>query len=518
MKSRTTTTISSSPTNQTPKRIAALVGACHLVVAVVHGGPVAVPDVPAYLSVAQWVHGGTLPPDLAFHPGYGFLLSPFGFLSGSNLHLIALVANSILAVCAVLLSATLCRRLGGSERLVTMVALVAAFHPSLTAASRIGWPETALVVFVLGTALYVDTQRWIAAGIVAGVAVSFHPRAIVLLIAVFWVAFSETRILIALKGALIGLLPTGLMMWVTHTWPSARLEAAQHLGEGPNPVATIAGQWLVLGAGTGGLAVVALVAAVPSLRTRSTSASVRFVVLSAIGMLVLGGWVLAGSDRADTLFYSRYIGPWAVPLTILGLVAVERRVLSRRLTAIVVAVTAATLGLLLSQTGSVTESSRRIMTLDLGAIWAMLGERLVLVGLAAFLIVAVTAVASRRGVFVPLAVLFLVAVPSTVVNHRHLHSVGRIAEGQAATAQLIPEATNCLSHDQSAKSYALWLYRLELPRVLHRRVDLSKGQAPCDQYVIADVGLTTDCAAVKLLAKEPRANWGLWLYPTKGCD
>ena len=41
---------------------------------------------------------------------------------------------------------------------------------------------------------------------------------------------------------------------------------------------------------------------------------------------------MAGSDRVDTILYGRYIGLWAIPLSILGLVAISRGELTRRMT------------------------------------------------------------------------------------------------------------------------------------------------------------------------------------------
>ena len=47
----------------------------HLITAMAAGGPVAVPDVPAYLGIAQWVGGdGLAPESIPFQPGYGLLL------------------------------------------------------------------------------------------------------------------------------------------------------------------------------------------------------------------------------------------------------------------------------------------------------------------------------------------------------------------------------------------------------------------------------------------------------------
>ena len=477
----------------------------------------AVPDVPAYLSVSQWLHGGLAPSGLAFHPGYGFILSPFGFLSGPTLHLAALVVNAVLAGGAVVLSAALCRRLGGTRRLQNIAAIVALVHPSLTAASRIGWPETALVVVLLVVALLADKTHWLTAGVAAGLSVSLHPRAIVIVVAVLLAASLQKKIFAAGSGVVIGFVPTVAMIWVSDAWPSDRLEAAGNLGDGVSPTATIAGQWLALGAGTGGLALLGISAVWSNHRIRRASPSVTVIASSAVAMLILGGWVLAGSDRIDTLMYSRYIGPWAVPLTVLGLATVNRKALSWWFISVVAALTGTSVWLSLSERSETTELPRRIMTLDLGVLWESLDQQLVIVGLVAIAIVVFGIIGSRYSLWVPLLLLFLVAIPSTILNHQHLHKVGQIADGQATSAQLVPTSVSCLSHDQSVKSYAIWLYKLELPQIEHHRIDLSQGQLPCDRYVIADTSFVDTCFGATLVHKEPRASWGLVVYPEQGC-
>ncbi len=513
MKSQTIPT-SSLPTNPIPKFVAGFAVLCHVAVSVTHGGPVAVPDVPAYLSVSQWLYGGVLPSDLAFHPGYGFLLGPVGFLSGDSLHFAALFLNALLAGVAVILAATLCRNLGGSRTLQNAVAIVAALHPSISASSRIGWPETLLVVCLLLVALSLDKEQFVMAGAIAGLAISFHPRVIVVLVALALTAALKKQALAAMKGIGIGFVPAFAMIWSTGTWPSARLEAAQSLGDGVSPLGTIAGQWLVLGAGTGGLAVLGIASACS---VRRIPASVLVIVSSAIGMLLLGGWVLAGSARMDTLMYSRYIGPWAIPLTVIGLVAIYQKTFNWWHISTTVALTTAALWLSLLERSEVTQKPRTIMTLDLGVLWKLWDQRLVIVALLALVIATIGVIGGKYSVWVPLLALFLVAAPSTFVNHQHLHSVGQIADGQVTSARLVPASVSCLSHDESVKSYAIWLYRLQLPQIAHRQVDLSEGQRPCGQYVIADLASLDNCDAVTVIHKEPRASWGLAFYPNQGC-
>ena len=92
-----------------------------------------------------------------------------------------------------------------------------------------------------------------------------------------------------------------------------------------------------------------------------------------------------------------------------------------------------------------------------------------------------------------------------------------IADAQSTATKFVPSHTTCLAHDATAKNYALWLYRLELPEVEHKRLDLASGAAPCGNHVIAGTEALKFCDAAEMVIKEPRANWGLWTYPTQGC-
>ena len=88
-----------------PVHLGVLIAVSHAVVAVTHGGPVAVPDVSVYLSFPQWIFGGIALNNPTFFPGYGFLLTPWGWMSGSGLHTVALLFNSVAAGFSLILAA-----------------------------------------------------------------------------------------------------------------------------------------------------------------------------------------------------------------------------------------------------------------------------------------------------------------------------------------------------------------------------------------------------------------------------
>jgi hypothetical protein len=235
-------------------------------------------------------------------------------------------------------------------------------------------------------------------------------------------------------------------------------------------------------------------------------------------MIVLGGWVLAGSDRTDTLLYGRYIAPWVVPLTIVGLVMLARRPVSRLTVGLAATSITVSFVVVVLAGDEVHQQARRIMTLGMGAIWRIFNAELLPTLLVAAGLGIFGVLCARRSVLMPLVVLIALAVSSTVTNHQHLHRVGRIADGQVTTAGLVPESAQCLAHDASTKSYALWLYRLELPEIRHQRLNIANGDKPCGRYVVATDDILTTCSNAKRLGAEPQAKWSMWLYPPVGCS
>ncbi|HCB37885.1 MAG TPA: hypothetical protein DEP66_06770, partial [Acidimicrobiaceae bacterium] len=186
------------------------------------------PDVPAYLSVAQWAAGaGHLVDGLSFHPGYGLLLGPAAAVvdgDGSMLHTAALLANALTAGAVVLIAvrlAVLLRPTASSAAvgLTAAVGAMAALHPSVSAASRIAWPETLLTATVLGIGLCLaaaapsserSTPRRAAAllavaAAAAALSVSLHPRAVVLVPALCAAAATARWVRKAWPSLLLGL-------------------------------------------------------------------------------------------------------------------------------------------------------------------------------------------------------------------------------------------------------------------------------------------------------------------------
>ena len=599
--------------------IAVLAG--HLITAMSAGGPVAVPDVPAYLSIAQWVGGdGLAPTDMPFQPGYGLLVAPLVVVSqvshlgtqGEVVHLGALVVNSLAAVAAVVVAG----RLGfvWTQRwwVAGAAGLIAAVHPSLSSASRIAWSETLLGLAVLlaalavaGAALHAGTATswrwWGRAGLLSTVAVALHARMVVLVVALVMTALACRISRRDWSGLIGGLLAGGtaaaVALTLTHTWPTARLSEAAQLDRGVEPIVTVSGQLLALGGGTVGLGLLGLVAGLgiavrlvrrwPGNKTGGSNgigplaASALFVSLGALGAVVLGGWTLTGSDRADALLYGRYVDPWAVPLTAVAIawLATRRARCGRdsRVLAVSAAVALAACAVVIGAADAYDAPSRRIMTLSFSPAWTWLDGRLPAVAVAGFIAillgVLLAAIAQRRhgetdpqatipppdaepdddetpdndetpdddetpdneaaqgrmatgsvaALGVLIATVLALGATATVLNHRHLADVGAVARDQVTAAHTVADAVDndglaCLAHDRtSVPDYALWLYRLEVPEIAHERVRLSAGDRPCSELVIADDDLGERCTNARHLIDEPAASWALWHLPAREC-
>ena len=117
------------------------------------------------------------------------------------------------------------------------------------------------------------------------------------------------------------------------------------------------------------------------------TAALVCLALGAFGAVLLGGWTLTGSTRADTLLYGRYVDPWAVPLVAVTLDWLATRQRTRpsasSLLAVSAVVATVSCALVVSVAGSYDDSARRIMTLSFTPAWTWFDERLGAVAAAA---------------------------------------------------------------------------------------------------------------------------------------
>jgi hypothetical protein len=538
--------------------IGALVLAAHVVVALSHGGPVAVPDVPSYLSVAQWVAGGLEPPPFGYHPGYGLLLAPLALtgLSPDGLHTAALMVNGLLAAGAVVLAAGLARALApeGPRWVPVAAALAAAVHPAFSSASRVAWTETLLGVLVLSSAwLVVRATRtgspavYAALGLVSTIGASAHPRMAALGVAAA-LAVAVTRpgwrnAAGFAGGAATGIALTLLALAVAYTGPAGggRLAGAvESAGEGAGIFTTVAGQLAAVAASTAGLAVIGLVEAVRRslgvLRwrepvhglERDRLATAVLVGAGAVATTLIAGASLAGSDRADTFAYGRYLDPYTIALVVVALATLA--MLNSDVIATSFVVVLAATALVWLSADLVARPGTRVMVMGTDLWWRLSEGALIpalLAGSAVALMGLVGWLAAARWPDMATSVLAfagLVALASTVTSHLHLASVGEVSAGQATASAVVRDlgdaAPACLAHDTtSVPSYVMWLYRMQLPATVHERVDLSGGGTPCSPLVVAHEreSVVAECPDALLLADEPMGSWALYEVPAGTC-
>ena len=302
---------------------------------------------------------------------------------------------------------------------------------------------------------------------------------------------------------------------------------------------------------------------------QTANAALVFVALGALGTVLVGGWTLTGSERADAVLYGRYVDPWAVPLAIVTLawiVAVAqdphrnrrsnmaaagstsgrasdcatdcasgsvpgsapRSALGIVLITAIAAVSACAVIVVVA--GGYDAPARRIMILSFSLWWTWFGSHLSAVALAALgctllgaVLVAVALRGSRTALGVLLATVLALGAVITVSNHRRLAEIGEVASGQVTAASEVGQAVaddglTCLAHDSvSVPDYALWLYRLEVPQIEHARVQLQAGDRPCSELVIAHDSLAERCANARQITNEPAAAWALWQLPERIC-
>ncbi|HSL59245.1 MAG TPA: hypothetical protein VK866_15470, partial [Acidimicrobiales bacterium] len=338
----------------------------------------------------------------------------------------------------------------------------------------------------------------VAAATVAGVAPAFHGRATALLLgvaaALVVVRPRRREVLAAGAGALAGLAVTALALALAYEGPPSGERAATVADAGSAVVATVAGQVVALAGSTLGLGVLGIVAGLAAAlrwwragRTAPPLAPVVPVVgaalaVTALALLAISGVSLAGSDRADTFGYARYVEPLAVPLTVL---AVASGALARRgLVGLAVAVTGLSGATVVLASPDVLRLPLRIMLLSTSWAWAIALDDLAfatvllvgagvlgLVGAHQLVVPASPAGprhAARAGAVVLVAVAVL-AVPGTILGQRHVDRLGDIAAGQVTGASLVAAelaetGADCVAHDVTdVPLYARSLYQLEVP-------------------------------------------------------
>jgi hypothetical protein len=332
------------------------------------------------------------------------------------------------------------------------------------------------------------------------------------------------------KQILSGLMPAltlmALLVVVTSAWPSGRLQSAGEVQRDSEWLVSAGGQLLGMAGATCGIAIIGLLGALMMLlklkRKLVSNIAAPFLGLSALLMVLLGGWVLTNGDKSDSLLYGRYLAPWYLGLTVFGLLVLSKRRASLGTLLIsslsILVTTLAVIG----SASSDEEPNRVIMTLSLTTVWKIFDQALVptvvTVSLISLCSVLIFRSRNRYRYWAPLAVCICMAFSSSLINNSHLAEVGRIADGQSGVVLGLPQTTVCVNIDVgSTKPYARALYSLYLPRTEIRPLDLNVDKPDCGKYVIAGPVFLEKCESAILLSMEERGNWGLWELKNSDC-
>ena len=502
----------------------------HSVTAIKHGGPVAVPDIPSYLHHARSFTGLGEDLNTQFHPGLGLLLTPVVLMGvdGGGLHTAALLLNGLVAAAAIPLTHRLATSLGASSQISTIACVVCAVFPVFAAGSRTAWPEPllALAVLTVSVCLVAGTRRGLlTAGIVSALSVAVHPRAVVLcavLLALLALRNYRRTTGPLLVGVTAGAVITTASLVATSTWLWPRVSASLTTATVDQRLYVAVGQLAAVMGVSCGFAWFAAAAAWRN-RNNTTGAShaIIFNVFGVLAMAALGGWVLGGGDRPDLVMYSRYVSPFALPLTIIGMCCVAQHITRRVMwIAPLIAWVICTIG-----SGWLVEQSertyRRIMTLSNGWAWTFGSGQartalLLTVGLGA--LSATLLMNYPRALFAVTTLLIGACSLTTVLNHQKLAEIGEISQRQTQLHSVIPHTATCVSFDRdSTKGYLDGLYRLERPELLFSTIDLRAGDRPCADLVVAGRTALMNCQGAEIQVIDDETDWALWAYPRQGC-
>ena len=516
---------------QVPWGLALITVSVHTVIAFRHGGPVAVPDIPSYLYPALSATGLGEPLNTQFHPGLGLMLAPATLLgvTGANLHTAALLLNAAIAAMAIPLAYQLALGLGSSARVAIVACLVCAVFPVFAAGSRTAWPEPLLTIAVLAisvTLISGSTQGFFMAGLFATLSVASHPRALVfcsVLIASLALSSYRKNGRPLLLGLTAGAVVTTASLIATSTWLWPRVSASLSTATLDQRLLVTMGQFAAIMGVSCGFAGFALAAA---WRCRGESTgrarAITFNVFGVVAMAVLGGLVLGGGDRPDLVMYGRYVSPFALPLTVIGLCFVAQNMTRRLLwIAPLFAWVVCTIG-----AGWFVEQSdrtyRRIMTLSNGWAWTFASGQartalLLAIGMGA--LSAALVMSFPRAFYAATTILIGLCALTAVLNHQKLAEIGGISERQTQLHSAIPKQASCISFDgASTKGYLVWLYRLERPELSFSTIDLRANDKPCGDFVIAGEKALENCSGASVRKSDPDTGWAIWRYPTQGCN
>ena len=342
-------------------------------------GPVWADDEIGVLANARVIAGVGPPLELqhfGYYPGWSVVLAPLWWLldDPGQIYRAAVALSALCGVLLIIPLAAIARRLGVAAPLAVTIAAIVAAAPARTVMSNYVITEnflTLMIAFSVVAAIRFSKSRsagW-AAVLGANVAYVFftHGRAITLVaVTGVWFLTMVRRRPRAAAAGLISLVVLSCGALAINRTISAQLYGAGSDREGSSLAALLTttpvsfaqaalGQAWYLSAAWAGLVILGagtlVVWAVREVRTRRIGiASWAIAALAAATALSAGlasVGITQGLDRLDVFIYGRYIDPFVVPVVLLGLVLVVRK-LSRRAGLLLVAAAVVINGLFLT--------------------------------------------------------------------------------------------------------------------------------------------------------------------------
>ncbi|MGH9164374.1 MAG: hypothetical protein ACRDZW_02530, partial [Acidimicrobiales bacterium] len=482
----------------------------------------------------------------------------------------ALVVNALLAGITVVLTLALARRLAPdmSDRGRLVAVTAAALYPPVLLWSNLAIAENLLIPAFVATVLLawraLDSGRprdWAAAGAGASVIYASHPRGLVAPLSLVVVALVTLRPLGAHRrqlGAVVaGAGVVAAAAWVLAGWVSRDVPGAARVNDvsstltknlGPGTARTLAaelaGQVWYLTVATGGLFALGMAAAlgavVALLRSRGRAdpptAGLAFVGLAMLAMVGLGSLFINNDTRIDYLIYGRYNEGLVVPVVLIGLLALGRRLSAARArpwaalirpAAVVGATLVVSAAVLVAGRGADRVNLPLVRTNVLGIDALLRGHHQVLsVSLFSAAGLAAAALVLAAGRVRPVAagamagLLFLPSVATgrafMVEGSRQRAIERKVADAVVAVGRRVGGVPGrCVGYDLAgASDWHRANYELFLPRVRLRTFASRRGQSPCSSLAISGrPDFTTTFPGSRRVRVENFYDQALWVLP-----
>lgn len=517
--------------------------------------PLILPDESGFLLNAIRLSEGGPPSGLDYFPGYSVFLAPLTALTSdlSTLTRLVQVVNGLLGIVTALLAVRLARRLDArlSEPVLAVIGMIVAAYPAYRLFAALALSENLLVPWTVALCLVFEwsvrrsgTAEALAFGLLVGLSLSIHTRAVALTVAggVASLFLHRGRPLLASLAGMVlgGTVALALVMYTLETpvdsgaprsSASALVSDALSLRGVGDVILSAGGQGFYLLAATGGIVGLGLWALLlPSLRLaqraetdgedRAETAIGLLAVLILAASLGVSSLFLAGRE-GDFAIYGRYGEGVMVPLLVAGLVtlAADATLATQRLGRLIFALP--TIGALLVLARGPEAFQGRSLLLNIAGVFPVVDwvgtirlSTITLFGVVAIIVVG----AALRWNFLAGGV-FLTAVFLATAGFAIDRSAAAIEvlDGQDDLIAVIADnPADCIALDiwQLADRWHQENYRLSLDDQRFSYWSSAAEDPPCSDLVISQRADLDDVVpGSSVIAVEPFGHQALWVLP-----